>query len=69
MDKKNRLHYYTPSELLNMYPKLRSIYTPQKIGYLAHGEGVNIKKIGRQTVVEFEDFARFLKYRFDITLE
>lgn len=69
MDKKTRLHYYTPSELLEMFPKLRSLYTPQILGYLALGKGINIKKVGRQTLVELEDFARFLKFRFDITLE
>lgn len=69
MDKKTRLHFYTPSELLDMFPKLRALYTPQNIGYLALGKGINIKKVGRQTLVELEDFARFLKYRFDITLE
>lgn len=69
MDNKKKLHWYTPSELLDMYPKLRAIYTPQLIGYLALGKGVNHKKIGRMSLIEFEDFQDFLARRFGITLE
>ena len=69
MEAKKRRLYYTPSELLDMHPQLNNLYTPQTIGYLALGHGVNIKKIGRQTLVDFEDFANFLKFRFKIVLD
>lgn len=69
MDAKKRKLYYTPSELLEMYPQLRNLYTPQTIGYLALGHGVNIKKLGRQTLVDFEDFAKFLHFRYKIVLD
>lgn len=69
MAAKEKLHYYTPSEILDMYPQLRTLFTPQKIGYLIYGGAVNYHKLGRQTLVEFEDFARHLKQRYRIVLD
>ena len=68
MDDKKKLHWYTPTELLEMHPQLRNIYTPQLIGYLILGKAVNGKKRGRLTLVEYEDFADFLQRRFSIRL-
>lgn len=60
-------HWYTPSELLEMYPKIASLYTPQRLGYLAMAGGVNYRKRGRTCLISEEHFIEFLKWRYGLT--
>ena len=65
-NKKN--HWYTPSELLDMYPTIANLYTPQRLGYLAYGGGVNFRKLGRTCLISEESLLDFLKWRYQIQL-
>ena len=59
----------TPSEILEIYPKLSNIYTPQKLGYLAYGDALNHKKLTRGCLISMQNFAEYLDFRYGIKID
>ena len=68
MDNQKKFNWVTPTELLELYPKVRVLYTPQRIGYLAMSGAVIAKKRGRVTFIDKDDFTTFWKWRYHFDL-
>jgi hypothetical protein len=59
----------TPSEILDMYPKIANIYTPQQLGYLVYGKAITAKKLSRSCLISMQSFASFLDWRYGIKIK
>ena len=59
----------TPSEILDMYPKIANIYTPQQLGYLVYGKAITAKKLSRGCLISMLSFASFLDWRYGIKIK
>lgn len=69
MDKsKQNINWVTPSEILDLHPKVASLYSPQRIGYLAMAGAINFKKRGRITFISEQSFLEFWKWRYQFAI-
>lgn len=59
----------TPSEILDMYPKIANIYTAQQLGYLVYGKAITAKKLSRGCLISMLSFASFLDWRYGIKIK
>lgn len=61
--------FRTPSEILENYPQIKNIYTPQMLGYLVLCKVVTGKKLKRGCYISESDFLDFMKWRFGFNPE
>lgn len=65
-EQKIKDRWYTPSEMLELHPKIANLYTPQDLGYLRRLKVVSGKELRRGCLVSEQDLLKFVAWRFGI---
>lgn len=65
--KRVKFDYQTPSQILENHPKIRKIYSAQRLGYLLMCQVVDGKKLNRGCLISESDLLKFLNWRFGIS--